>query len=121
MRKTWRSFFLRSDKKNRMDDHDGHHDDGHHDDGHRDGHGTAGPVGSVGGAKRRHKSVDVSMLSKSDVKRLLMRTGGIIEDLKALALSKGIKSYVKKEDLVDGILRKTRLDELKRFVGKHAL
>lgn len=74
-----------------------------------------------GGANRGHKSIEVSKLNKADVKRLLMAKGGLIEDLKALALSKGIKSYVKKEDLIDGILRKTKLDELKTFVKKHVI
>ena len=71
------------------------------------------------GGNRRHMSTDFGRLKKADVKRLLMRQGGIIEELKELARSSGIKSYADKENLVDGVVRKVRLAELQRFAQKH--
>lgn len=72
-----------------------------------------------GGGGRQHKSVDFGRLTKADVKRMLTRQAGIMEDLKALALSKGIHSYTTKANLVDGVARKAKLAELQRFAKKH--
>eukprot|EP00873_Tetraselmis_striata_P043750 jgi/Tetstr1/464014/TSEL_008819.t1 len=66
-----------------------------------------------------HKSTDFGKLKKADIKRMLARQGGIMEDLKALALSKGIKSYTTKDNLIDGIMRKAKLAEVQRFAAKH--
>jgi hypothetical protein len=53
--------------------------------------------------------------TKADIKRRLMRQPGIIEQLKALALSKGVKSYSNKENLVDAVIRTNNIIDLRRF------
>lgn len=73
----------------------------------------------MSGGKRAHKSTDFARLAKADVKPLLMRQPGIIEELKALALSKGVMSYTTKENLVDAVLRKAKVAELRGFAKKH--
>lgn len=81
--------------------------------------GTLLSRASGGRGRGAHKSTDFGKLKKADIKRMLARQGGIMEDLKALALSKGIKSYTTKDNLIDGIMRKAKLAEVQRFAAKH--
>ena len=92
--------------------------DGHH--GTSEHHGT-NDHGLYGGGAATHKSYDFSKMKKKDYGKLMMKKGGIIEELKALALSKGIKSYENKEHLVRSILSKAVLQELKDFTKRHIL